>query len=778
MSILPIQAKSLFFPGQDKEAALYHIGAISPNLNRKHYAVECMVALIFVDPSQSQRQKAEPCRIRLDPLIPDESQVGPPSIELVLHGRWKTALKAVRRQFLMRVESATVTPAQHTDVHPHQLELQDPILNGEVASRVCVYVSTGCEACPAMEVSTVSYNQLARGLMPLVPVSPEGPCLSPVEQLDRKYSYVPSIQHLWNLAEHNQLRSEIQYNIYGVVLEARAPCITKGPDLRSEVVIVDQSSWDGTVDISDPRSLVLHRFERLPQDAVPFRAVGDIIRAHRVHVTAYHDTRTGNRTLQGAAKFYSTYVLWAREESNFSPIAVSDPVRNSRTKQRPQNIEHTITQDDERRVAQLREWSTRFFGSVAPSVRPFVKTVQSACWSYLSSTLRQPFDIICYFEGIPLSSDRMRFFVSDGPDGNSTRIRFLVEGCAVPRESDEPVAFDFFAPSWRLRTEGCPAWLLIRDAYVRQGPGSDFVFVLMAGEKTSTLLWLHERNPEVRALSLFVNRPGQCSALESRVENSLPQIARLPVASEAELCASSSLLDLISRPPGDTSSSRRANENVLELLSASKARSGEEVPGHASDELNKSACANEYPRQLSIITANANERTERRDFNFVRAKALALGDGAPPFRVLARVRKCSYPKDLSRVYQLWCEQCCEYFPEGALERSLRCAKCDGALCWSCKLQLLLEDERGTFMYAWFCGAEGNRFFRAVVPSEFARDDIEASTVSLRRCISTLFTPSNWLDCSIKPYVYISRDGIPTVECKVFATVLKPVELRD
>lgn len=786
--MLPSNTGSCFFPGDRTDAGLYHIAAISPNFNRIHYAIECFVALIFIDPSHPFRKDAEPCRVRLDPLIADESQAGPASIELLLHGRWKTACKGIRRRQLVRVESASVTEANDQELHAHQLELVDPIVNGERAAQTRIYFLNQNENDFTRRIMVATYNQLEQGMVPYSvsdsntrhrsPILPNH-CLHEFSNIsgngrlhvshsrkspDRKHSYAPSIRHLWDIAQSEKSNfSNLRVNVYGVILEARAPCITKGPDLRSEVVIADPSSFENSTDFSTMKTLVLHRFEPLPQDAIPFRSVGDVVRAHRVDIKMYNDVKSGSSILQGAGKFYSTYVLWAGDSSDYDPIAALDPVRSASGKERPEHIEHTITDDDKLRVRKLREWGSNLLKSLPATSRPFMNTLHAAWSMFRSNTLRQPFDLVCHFECIPVKSTCMRFLVSDGFDRQPQRhFRVVVEGCPVFRESNDPVAFDFFAPSWRLRPCRGPMWLLIRDARIRMGLNGEFLIALTAGERTSTILWLQDDTPEVRYFSM-----NRASAGHQVFFYDLP---------------SSSLVR-----NGD---SRTANITfpVDEGLGGGRASQSERRANARASV--KSAFSTGVTCLLNpsrVITATSNAKKPPTSLTFVREKALALGASAPPFRVLVRARAWKYPNDLCLACRPWCQKCARYIEiQSTSDCVLKCPSCSmdavssngDEICWTYKVQIVMEDEAGSMMDAWICDRDGATFFGKASPCDLSSASNSCARTTFYQYVCALLEPHNWMDCSVKPYAYTTDMGIPAVECKIFATMILPYALNE
>lgn len=368
-------------------------------------------------------------------------------------------------------------------------------------------------------VSTLAYPALssgfvgARSLNDLTPAPapapwastsprPTRPARVSVGESSREYTYTP-IAELWKKTEHvpTPPRDE-KVNIYGVVLDCRAPCTTRGPDLRSEVIVADESSVENVRSPGNVKTMAIYCFERNPADCIPFRSVGDVIRAHRVNYGRYQDHFTGTSTVQGAGRFYSTFLVWSHEGTDFLPIASREPVAN-RLRNRGQNVTHIVTAQDREKISSLRNWARNYLFKVHRVHRPYLRTVLEVKGAHPEAEfLSKSFDLICRVKAdvrAETDSGILRFTVSDGLFNMGTGGQNVtVESTISPEQLEKAPGYQFvdFCPSWNSKPSTFPAWLLIRDARsVRQG--NDRVIKLSVGKKTSTLIWHPENSPDV-----------------------------------------------------------------------------------------------------------------------------------------------------------------------------------------------------------------------------------------------------------------------------------------
>lgn len=852
------QNHSPFFPDeppvqQQRRPRAYHIAAVGPNFNRIQYAVECRVALVF------NRSDAEPLRLRLDALVADESQAGPPSIELYLYGRWRAAcLPHLSRGVLVRVECANVSDAVDQEMHSHQLNMLDPCLPPTRAAITQIW----CLAPGSGEVRHVAYADLpvagtrpemrvtfagaaapARGVSAAVPRLDDTAAHFPSGRapggrkkisvlgagqnaaLRRKGAdskdgeYVPSIASVWNDVTADRASNlGRKINVYGVIVEARAPCITRGPDVRSEVIIADHSS-PGSAGAAF-RTMALHRFERRPGDAIPFRAVGDVIRAHRVQIAVHDDHKAKTRLIQGSAKYFSTFLLWAGDTDSDEPIAVLDPVvipsNEARAASKP--IKHTVTPADLVRVNELRAWGAAFLRASTAVDRPFLKTVPEALARFRAqgSSSSEPFDLICCFEGQPRGAVGVRFYVSDGTASSSPAvpIRDFVEvlGCDVAKvSSGDSVPFEQFAPSWSVRPDAIPMWLLIRDAYCTHSPtGSNKpVFSLMVSSRTSTLIWLRANSPEVRFLKKMKATGVRSGAPEPRqlqppvqvdgsslgyVPKNRPQIV-MPSASQLDQELAQVRTEVGEAPSdeGRHAVNERLSKNASRV-SAPALLDGSS-PGAVVEDVSRSVAdgatasnamksCDDAPKGLPphvevVVSRHGNEEKPVTPIMSLRTRMLELGTHPVSYRLKGRICCWKAPLDLHYSCRPWCSSCRAFLTESP--DGIYCRQCgsgfasyqDPKLSWAFDVQFVLEDDERGRVDLWVSGDEARVFFGDLEPANLRSPASGLLQQRLLSCTTALLRPENRLDCCVRPFTYVDESDIVQVACSVFATTLKP-----
>lgn len=853
------QNNSPFFPNeppilQQRRPRAYHIAAVGPNFNRIQYAVECRVALVF------NHSPAEPLRLRLDALVADESQAGPPSIELYLYGRWRTAcLPYLARDVLVRVECANVGHAVDQEMHSHQLNLSDPCLPASRAAITQIWcLDTGDGVVrnvsyanlpeagirPDMRVTFSGTDAPAQGVSAAMPRLNEACHLQPGRALGgrKKISvlggakstaggkkradakngeYVPSIASVWDDVDADRWSNlGRKINVYGVVVEARAPCITRGPDVRSEVIIADHSS-PGSGGAAF-RTMALHRFEKRPRDAIPFRAVGDVIRAHRVQVAVHDDNRAKTRMIQGSAKYFSTFLLWAGDSDAADPIASLDPVpmaSGSRVTSVP--IKHTVTPADLVRVNELRAWGAAFLRASTAVDRPFLKTVPEVLEKFRAhgGSASEPFDLICCCEGQPKDAIGVRFYASDGTTGTSAAVPspdwLEVLGCDVAKvDYVDTVPFEQFAPSWILRPETIPMWVLIRDAYCTPSPtgSSRPVISLIAAQRTSTLIWLRPDSPEVRFVTRMRATGFRSGAPEPRqvppatqldgpssgyVPKNRPQIVA-PSASQVgrELARVSDEAPAVSnREQGVASHVQNSNKDssasvadpssgnlsgALSKRTANTVGNGEPSPKipNASDDPIMSAPSCDQV----VISRHGNEEKPVTSIMWLRRRTLELGTHPVSYRLKGRICAWKAPQDLHYCCKPWCSSCHAFLIES--RDGISCPQCganfgscqDPKLSWAYDVQLVLEDEERARMDLWISGDEARLFFGDIEPGNLRTHASGFLQKRLMSFTSALLKPKNLFDCSVRPFTYVDEKDVVQVACVLFATTLKSITL--
>lgn len=788
---------------------LFHLASVGLNFNTIRYAIECKVGLVFrADASSSPAR----LRLRLDPLVPDETQAGASAIELVLHGRWVEHLSRLARNAIVRVEGALVTPAADTDINTCEIELRDDAA-ARLRARVFYAPPPGTHDGGDGIFKALLGRSLVQcdALVPasialLLPPRVRKKKASGGRVRGRKHVYEESIAQFHAKFEENvALVAKKEVNLYGVIIEARAPSFTKGTCLRSEVVIADMSSASVKGGVQNFRTLVLHRFEGDPAHALPYRAVGDVIRAHRVQVSVYTNHHRGTSDLQIAGKHYSTYCLWAGDSDSSFPIATVDPVRSKSTKP----PEHTIVESDIKIVNELRQWGKAYLKAATAVPRRYLHTVATLRRAVVDGSFANPIDLVCCYEGQPAGAVGTVFTISDGfplptdglSFGNTLTVRGL-DAQKVPAQT--PVPFERFSLPWKLKPDVIPSWLLIRDARYELGSNGAWEISLKVSDKACTLLWLPPDAAEVR---LAKDRGASNTA-----RGSVPSTGKKAAASPSGVATSGSrhtqgtrlhiiqpsfsqleakMDEVVNGEGGDAPSPARirapaaapaASTLVLEKkLSGKRAASTQEGIQLTPAKRNRtSAILTEFvsPKdtplakdatQFNCVTRNANADQVAVKLSVVRQAALGMPHGTiSAFRVQCHICGLKSPRDLTFSCRPWCRSCSSFWKDSPS----RCDRCESSEAWAFDIAVILVDADGCMMDAWISGSEGLAFFNGVEPMDFRLSSSAESLEKLHSCLSRMLDQKSLVDCSVQPYSYIDpASGLARVSCKVFATTL-------
>lgn len=487
---------------------LIHLGAVSLAHNGGQYSVRGRVVFDFRDEQRNLHS------FRLHPERPPASPAAAPTaIDVFLAGKWRAGAKLIRKLSLVQIDCALVRRSADPLINPLSLEMKDPMPSNCHATHAAIHMLDD----DCVPVATLLYRELTSGFT--VPRTPSAPTPAPwastrrtprpsrasTGSTGRGHIYTP-IAELWDRTEHSSSRlgRDEKVNVYGVVIDCRAPCTTRGPDLRSEVVVADESSIRDGVDPSNLKTMAIHCFEKNPGDCIPFRSVGDVIRAHRVNYRRYEDHMMGTSTVQGVGRFYSTFLLWSYEGTDFTPVAFREPVRvGNQEHVTARDVADMATPQDREKVSTLRSWARNHLFKVQKVHRPYLRTVLEVSGAHSTADfLSKSFDLICLVEAdLPDETDQgvLKFVISDGLlDINGRKERLLVESIVSPDHLAKAAQHGFvdFCPSWNSRPRTMPAWLLIRDVKATfRGP--DRVMQLSVGKKTSTLIWHPNNSPDV-----------------------------------------------------------------------------------------------------------------------------------------------------------------------------------------------------------------------------------------------------------------------------------------
>lgn len=646
------------------------------------------------------------------------------------------------------------------------------------------------------------------------------------ERVGSYYQYTP-VAELWKRVEDNNFAKDEKFHVYGIVIDARAPCSTRGDGMRSEMVIADESSTSGTGAGDALKTITVYRFEKNPLDAIPFRSVGDVVRCHRLLLEKYDDPHTGQRFIQGKAKFYSTFLLWPFEQEGFQPLATKEPVRLPTDTGPHPNVTHTMTPLDQRRIKALKHWSRSFFSNAQISRRPFLRTVLDVVNAPPHADfITKSFDLICCFEGEPsirtVTPGHINCIISDGLARNTPQERRLVVESEISQlhaEKASSYSFVDCSPSWGLRPRAVPLWLLIRDARV-QFRNSGPVILLSVSKHTSTLIWHPAFSPEVRliqakyaASSNLVPPPAsiqnasqllqplptsgyggttlpeqaqrpQPPALPPPQQQQQPQsqqagfshtvrAAALQALVQAGRAASTSApgaVALTLREPGVSTGLQTTS--ILDHTPASTAaQRAEDVSAAARRKALEERLA--IPRP--VITTNANDKVALCSISEMVLRMKHRKQVA--FRLRVRVHSLIVPWDVRLACRPWCETCSEFLFVPSDSREFACATCkasfrgtgDANLKWAYMVSLCLEDEGGAHIQGFISGVEGSQFFKDVAPTNLMRNKVQYARVA--EYLRVILEPDSRLDCSVKPYEFEDQYGVYHVACKIFGTSL-------
>lgn len=751
----------------------HHLSSVSLSFNNIEYTVVARISFDFRKDSPSGEPELD--HVLLTPLIAPESQSLASSIELRFRGRWRSACAFLRKRDIICVYCARVEPSADPEIHDAQLVL----LDGPAATRG-TRVRTSRpppalfllhpDARPRRATHVITAAHLAEGRLPCGssagappppaspvppgspappedPVTPDAPAPSTFARPafvrprgrprkkrarttppPRTYAY-RTIESLWQEAESlptidGGRRSSLggTFNTYGVIIEARAASVTARTDLRSELILVDETSLRSTDALAQRRTLVAYWFSRDPRRALPFRAVGDIVRCHRLQLGRYTDG-SGRVHVQGAAQSHSAFVLWAPDGEE--PLTCLGPSGS--------HNDAIITEGDRARVEALQAFSRTFVAGMAPPPRsPFLRTVTDVLQAHRGAEMFAiPFDIVARFnpteepDGAP---DALRFCVRDGREGAvgdaTLRVKSVVSGDHLAKCNDYP--FRHFAQSYDLgiaaSKEGDAQWMVITDVLAAMSDDGTRALTMSVGKRTSTVLWLPPSAPQVR------------SHITAPVETE-PEAQNAP--SNAALQEVAALME------AEAAEAREAVRNALNTRWRSVGtHKGVHIP---------------VVSVLSVLRA-----AERKEWTLA--------------RVRARVRSWVAPSDIRCVALPYCAACDEYrAAEGEL-----CASCGDACGWGYLARLVLADDNGTWIYAWVEGEHATTFFGAskqsAVPCNVAKN--RSAAAHIKKVSDALLRADTRLDCLVQPYGVTDDNGVVHFACRVLYTTVTVDEIDD
>lgn len=820
-------------PPTEPPVLVVHFGAVAISLNQTRYAVRARVNLCTYSNQLLTSLRLLPVS---PPTSPDASAT---AIELIPYGRWQEALSGLSKDDIVQVECAHICPSDDLDINAVRLELCDPV---PVARAPLVYFYIlGANMVPLL---VVQYNALSGGLKPasnsvlarFTRHIPWAPGQVPAEEEPRQPEARKSIRDgarndyssIAELVDPQSFAFKKKVNLYGVIMECRAPCPTKGIHMRSEVVVADESScremgMDGRLKV-----LPMYCFEAEPHDAIPFRAVGDIIRAHRVELCRY-DNGIGNTIIQTSVRFFSTIILWQHDSNDFVPLSSRPPVSTRTFPNPPRDITQNITNYDRERITSLRNWTREYLFKEHTITRPFLRTVLEINLALDTDVfLHKSFDFLCYVErevSDEGNSDNLELLVSDGlfPDGEKAQ-KIIVKSDPSFRERPSLRRFTFldFCPSWALRPRPFPCWVLIRDVHI-EIHDSRRIIMLDVGRRTSTLVWNSANAPDVRAVKGNFERLSALQVLQApemsksvfvgNGTNEVLQKKRSQLAGCLNLSENENLVEGGTKqyspsscaarrhePPGK----RSASDAIIDAESTRRLFSKKSRPvegqdaGGSVNEMNgltsveNKAIEKRFQRcddSASLIlprkeTFRETVVTSHRNGNQLIssiAKMVRSSQngkwGVHRLRVIAR--SCSSPRDLRFACKPWCSKCKIYLRGEPKKKSFECVLCrrafgsilDPDMQWAFSIQLVLEDQAGGRVMGWVEGKEGESLFSGLAPTNLMQDNEARRQVS--RYLQVMLAAGNRLDCSVRAYEYEDKHGVYHTACKIFGTHLLP-----
>lgn len=541
----------------------------------------------------------------------------------------------------------------------------------------------------------------------------------------KRYS---SIRELWQRADHAvSHQTSDKVNVYGVVVDCRAPYETRGPDLRCEVEIADETSlFEGNTEL---KTLKIYCFEKNPADCIPFRAFGDVLRAHRIHVNMY--TTDATKILQGVGRFYSTFMLWSGEGQDFEPVATRDAVPVSQSG-RPSPSTQIVTDGDKERIRNLRQWSLSVLANRCRVHRPRLRTIAEILSSPSVFSTGECVDVLCIVDNIvTLPDGNVEFFIHDGSATTACHERVFVQSRTEQSSLDSHLTFANLCPSWKLRPIQRGSWAMIRDIHPSLSVGR-WLFLLSIGQKTSTLIWYP---------SDFAQRQ-----LRDRIKSTADGI-HFHIIPDAQ---SNSISPAVTLP--------------------------EQVP---SASVQKVPCDQRSSGIRSDVVENFHVDSSHDGFggdqvdsvSTIRKIRTSVGAGQSPIHdVFVRIRSCTFPSDLRFSCRLVCASCGNDIVNFHLKSDQTCSTCvkkggDGKVGWQYRVRFLAEDRHGDRIDMWAAGELSKKLFHDVSPVDFFAQKKEYA--SFRRRMSTVLG-QDFFKCRVLPYEYEDEHGIYRVACQLVA----------
>ncbi|PXF41658.1 hypothetical protein BWQ96_08669 [Gracilariopsis chorda] len=619
---------------------------------------------------------------------------------------------------------------------------------------------------------------------------------------DRVSHFLPSSTTTWkpNASYHyhhvaailDMQTAKRTVDVYGVILDCRAPCITNGQQLRSEIVIADEScmSPSGTL-----RTFPIHCFIDDPTDAIPFRDVGDIVRIHRALLIDY--TPQGDSPVrQGRVKYYSSVLLWRHDDHHYDPFITKsyNQLRQSHYHSSSPNATHKLDQHDMSRVAALRKWSRNFVLRKYYSQRQYLRIVPEVLSAPQDAVfITKSFDLVCYVQHPQVAAENgtinMLVCYREEQGAEPTNILVTSQEPSQSRENLRSFNFVHFCPSWNFRPNK-PSWLLLRDVRIAHR-GQQRIIELSVSGRTSTLIWNNANAPDVRAardkyqehrenhVTPAITHSATGYSMLHPHPQTTPKRPRTWDANQ-DYASKQTLLPAADRYPNNAGNTKRRKPSDAQGISEDQTSHAprdngpfaQTVAPRAEDrrpeqrtsvpgENSTGIALNPY--ESLITTHDQQDRKVWRIQDMVRAFRLGCGE-CKVFRLAVWARGVAWPRDL----RLACRPLCKGCEEDVLVLGDKCNKCGSQeQRWQFALRFVLEDRmEGARIESWVKGKEAERFlgFQAAdLRNENGKCEL------LKQRLQQITSPVKVVDCLVIPYEYEDDMGVYRIACAMKGT---------
>lgn len=551
------------------------------------------------------------------------------------------------------------------------------------------------------------------------------------------------------IVDDNAALVKTRVDVFGVIVDARAPYLTRGTGLRSELCLVDETSIRG----DDSKNLRVYTFEDCAKDALPFRSFGDVVRVRRGVIEVYKDGGGSSNRAQLNLKFFSTVLIWRYDDDSITPCLFRDPI--SKAGSELKEAVHHLSPYDQKRVIELRKWVRTFIHALYKPPRAYVFTLPEVINRIsMMDNLSQSLDIIGQVQHVNEQEKELSLQMVDGL-GAANRIEITV--CSQLSESDlkrtRVEKFSELYIGWRCRPK-LPSWVLLKDVRI-DTCGGQTSYKLNFGFFSSTLLFLNESAPLVRSakeqysnMCQYISNGNQETTTDHSVAANATEIPKhLQVRAPCK--------------PGDACTNRgeghRLQEPKLRALNHDVLKVTEIDPSYAH--LMPSSIA----RMIADITSGKEV----------------------VHRLYVTVISCTYPRNITNICRPRCRACEMYvrIKSNHNEDLLECDSCnqvfqlrsDSHLSWTYSMRLLAKDESGRAAELWIEGEEGKQFFGGINGTYLAADKVGLKR--MQKIIDMFLQPRSVIDCCVIGYRYMDENDMLQVACKVIGTRIASQYLR-